>query len=83
MKVLKFYSKTCGPCMAMGLNLNRSQIKHEEIDVESESSEELMKRYDIRHIPTLLILDGEDVVEKVGFTNVNELKELKQKYKLD
>ena len=35
MKVLKIYSRTCGPCKVLESNLQLAGIPHESIDVQS------------------------------------------------
>lgn len=75
MKIIKFYSNTCGPCKVLESNLNKAQIEHISIDVEVDS-ENLIDKYNIRGIPTLIKLNDEDeVIDKfVGVMAVEQLK---------
>lgn len=74
MKILKFYSNTCGPCKALEKNLQEAKIDYESIDVEA--NDELIDTYSIRGIPTLIKLnDKDEVIDKyVGVMNVEQLK---------
>lgn len=76
MKILKFYSDTCGPCKVMSENLAKAEIPCTEIDVYDENNEGLIEKYDITGIPTLVILDDRDeVVEKfTGITSIDAIK---------
>lgn len=75
MKIIKFYSNTCGPCKVLESNLNKAQIEHISIDVEVDS-ENLIDKYNIKGIPTLIKLNDEDeVIDKfVGVMAVEQLK---------
>ena len=41
MKVLKIYSRTCGPCKVLESNLQLAGIPHESIDVQSIQGEDI------------------------------------------
>jgi thioredoxin 1 len=76
MRILKFYGETCGPCQVLEGNLNSLNIEHESINIEDEQAEELIIKYGIRGIPTLVILDDDGNVLKkhTGLLNINDLK---------
>ncbi len=75
MKIIKFYSDTCGPCKALESNLNKAQIEYTSINVETDS-ENLIEKYNIRGIPTLIKLnDKDEIIDKfVGVMTVEQLK---------
>ena len=77
MKVLKIYSKTCGPCKVLENNLQLAGIPHENIDIESIQGEDIIAKYEIRTGPTLILVDDEGKVIKrhTGLLGVQELKE--------
>lgn len=77
MKVLKIYSKTCGPCKVLENNLQLAGIPHESIDVQSIQGENIIAKYEIRTVPTLLLVDDEGKVVKRhnGLLSIQELKE--------
>lgn len=76
MKLVKIYSQTCGPCKALEKILNNANIEHESIDIDSQEGEEMIKKYGIRAVPTLLLLDkeGKMLNKHVGVLNVEDLK---------
>lgn len=77
MKVLKIYSRTCGPCKVLENNLQRAGIPHESIDVQSMQGEDIAAKYKVRIVPTLILVDDEGNVVKrcSGLLGVQELKE--------
>ena len=62
MKVLKFYSDTCGPCKQQGKILNNLNLEVEAIDATDDNNEILVEHYNIMNMPTLVFLDDEDNV---------------------
>ena len=77
MKVLKIYSRTCGPCKVLENNLQLAGIPHENIDIQSVEGENIIDKYEIKTVPTLIIMDDEGNVVKRhnGLLGVQELKE--------
>lgn len=76
MKLLKIYSDTCGPCKVLEKNLQLANIEHESFNISSEQGEEIVDKYDVRAVPTLILLnDNNEVVKKhTGVMNVEDLK---------
>ena len=77
MKILKIYSKTCGPCKVLENNLQLAGIPHESVDVQSAQGEDIVDKYEVKTVPTLILVDDEGNVLKKhsGLLNVQELKE--------
>lgn len=77
MKVLKIYSRTCGPCKVLEIALQLAGIPHESIDVQSVQGEDIASKYEIKTVPTLILVDDEGNVVKrhSGLLGVQELKE--------
>lgn len=84
MKVLKFYSNTCGPCKVLERNLKEAGIEYEDIDVmdpgiidELDDDVDLLEYYHIKAVPTLVIIDarGNEIKRNVGILPVDKLKE--------
>lgn len=75
MKILKFYSKTCGPCKTIDENLKKANIEYVAIDVEDDNNEELVDKYSIRGIPTLIKLDDKDevIAKHTGYMSIEQL----------
>lgn len=59
MKIYKFYSPTCGPCKVLDKNLQEAGIQYESIDITDDNNEELITKYNIISMPTLLKVDDE------------------------
>ena len=76
MRLVKIYSQTCGPCKALDKILNNANIEHENIDIDSQEGEEMIEKYGIRAVPTLLLLDeeGNMLNKHVGVLNAGDLK---------
>ena len=77
MKVLKIYSRTCGPCKTLESNLQLAGIPHESVDVQSIKGYDVVAKYKVRTVPTLILVDNEGNVVKRhnGLLGVQELKE--------
>lgn len=76
MKLLKVYSKTCGPCKVLERNLKQSGIEYINIDVDSEEGEKVSDKYEVTMVPTLLLLDDNDnlIKKNTGILNVEGIK---------
>ena len=75
MKIVKIFSKTCGPCKVLEKNLQLSKIPYESVDIETSEGEEYADKYNIRALPTLLLLDGDELKDSVtGVINVEAIK---------
>ena len=56
-KLIKLYADWCGPCKVLGNMLKDSNIEHESVNIDSPDGEGLSIKYNVRAIPTLLVLD--------------------------
>ena len=81
MKILDFYADWCNPCKALSKVIEEYQkenpdITIKRINVEDDSSAELVSIYGVRALPTLyLIKDDGTEKSKVGTMNLQQLKE--------
>ena len=64
MEILKFYSPTCGPCKVVETKLTSENIEHINIDVTLEENEDVLRKYNITTIPTIVVVDGNKIVRK-------------------
>ena len=76
MKLIKIYSKTCGPCKALEKNLVESGVDYDSVDVASEEGEDIVEKYGVRAVPTLLLVDDNGTLlnKRTGILNVDEIK---------
>lgn len=76
--ILKFYSPTCGPCKAVSKNLEQIEgVEIKSIDVTDSANGELLGKYNIRTVPTVIILgeDGGVQAEFKGVVTADKIKE--------
>lgn len=65
-EVLKFSRVGCNPCKTMTLFLNNEGVKVKELDVEEDA--QLAAQYGIGSVPTLLLVEDGEVIDRVvGF----------------
>lgn len=77
MKILKFRSDWCNPCRVMATLLdgfNKCEMTDINIDLDPDTT----SKYNVRSIPTLVIVDdnGEELWRKSGVTNKLELEKV-------
>jgi thioredoxin 1 len=79
MKVLKFEASWCQPCKMMSKVIAEAKDKITvQIDpVDIDDNQELAKQYNIRGVPTLVVVDdsGAEVKRKVGALSEKDLIE--------
>lgn len=79
MKILKFYSPTCGPCKVVETKLTSEDIEHTNIDVTLEENEDALRKYNITTIPTIVVVDGNKMVRKYnGIPTAEQFKTIKE-----
>lgn len=71
--LIDFWAEWCNPCKRMSpildkIDQNRDDVVLVKVDADSDNNENLMREYDIRSIPTLVLLDpeGNPVGELIG-----------------
>lgn len=80
MKLIKFYTKTCGPCKVMKpivdeLVKNHPELEYEEIDCSEEVPDEWAQS--VRNVPTIIIVKENAFNEKaVGIKSYEYLESL-------
>lgn len=83
--ILDFYAAWCPPCKIIAKNLNSfDEIKPKNVviyKIDIDDQRDLIKRFDIKSIPTIVFLDNGEVKHlQVGLQTVNELEKNTNKY---
>ena len=67
MKILKFSASWCGPCRVFANTFKKvsemekyKDIEFKSIDIEEDDGELYVEKYNIRSVPTILLLDEDD-----------------------
>lgn len=75
MKIIKFYSDTCGPCKVLDSNLKKAGIEYESINANDDENDVLVERYKIHSVPTLIKEDnGVEIDRHIGIMTEQKLK---------
>lgn len=65
-KIIKIYADWCGPCKVLEKMLVESNVEHESVNIDSPDGEGLSLKYNVRAIPTMLVLDeGGNLLRKM------------------
>jgi thioredoxin 1 len=78
MKILKFYADWCGPCKMLSKTIEsiKEEIPFEVEEIDADNNAEMAKKYNIRGLPTMVIVDGEAEVKRhVGNMTADQVKE--------
>lgn len=87
-EVLKFGATWCNSCVKMSPifkeiaeEMKSDNLKFREIDVEEDEGVDLSSEYQVRNVPTILIVKDGKVAERItGTKTKNELKEIIKKW---
>ena len=80
-KILKFESDSCPQCKALSATLERiskeNKIDIKNIDIEEDNNQDLIRKYNIRSIPTLIFLNEDQeyniLVENQSYATINKI----------
>lgn len=77
-KVYKFFSDTCAPCKMLTSMLRNTESKELIEDVDISKSLDLVRKFNIRKVPTLVFIDekGEHLFSSVGIMTSAEFEKL-------
>lgn len=72
-KILKFESKTCGPCKVMQNILDKMEVVVEKIDIDDHP--DMVESYGIRNVPTLIFMKADKEAKRlVGMQSQEKIK---------
>ena len=80
-KILKFESDSCPQCKALSITLERisteNKIDIKNIDIEEDNNQDLIRKYNIRSIPTLIFLNEDKeynrLVGNQSYATINKI----------
>ena len=80
-KILKFESDSCPQCKALSVTLERiskeNKIDIKNIDIEEDNSQDLIRKYNIRSIPTIIFLNEDKEYNKLvgnqSYATINKI----------
>ena len=80
-KILKFESDSCPQCKALSATLERitkeNKIDIKSIDIEEDNNQDLIRKYNIRSIPTLIFLNEDQeynrLVGNQSYATINKI----------
>lgn len=80
-KILKFESDSCPQCKALSITLERiskeNKIDIKSIDIEEDNNKDLIRKYNIRSIPTLIFLNKDQeynrLVGNQSYATINKI----------
>ena len=83
--VIDFWATWCGPCQRLAPIIAQIADEYEGKVIvgkyNTENNEELLERFGIRNIPTILVIKGGETVERItGAVNTAKIRELIDKH---
>lgn len=80
-KILKFESDSCPQCKALSITLERITKEYKtdikSIDIEEDNNQDLIRKYNIRSIPTLIFLNEDQeynrLVGNQSYATINKI----------
>lgn len=78
-KIIKFSASWCQPCKALAPKFEKiskmeefKDFEFKTIDIEEDDDDNLVEKYQIRSVPTIVMVNEDNIVEKKIVGNVQE-----------
>ena len=83
-KILLFKLPTCGPCKLLSKLFEQLHISKEDIMLDEDENEELADKYNVKSVPTVIVLnnEGEELGRFVGTRTKEQLLEELKNYEV-
>ena len=77
MKLLKFSASWCSPCKMLSVIIDNMDLPYEIDNIDIDEQSELAQQYNIRGVPTLILIDdvGNEIKRNVGMITRDKLLE--------
>lgn len=73
--VLDFYAKWCQPCKQLAAQIEVTEIPHDikVLKVDVEENENIAKRFLVRSVPTLVMLDDDCLSSRISTSDIKQV----------
>lgn len=63
----------CGPCQQLKPLIEQLSLKYSIVKIDADISPEVVNRYNVRNIPTILLIENGEAIRRLVGTQINEM----------